>query len=155
MRGHLTFHRTPEAVKYYFPKSACILTGTIFVKNADRAYDHFSKYSRHGEDSFFHITLSLPTGMTLSPPRWRDEIREHLKARGANSSQCPWLAWRDTSTASEHIHLYGLLRTFDGRPVAVRDDNVVGTAFHPELTDDQRVHEYFLREVAGKSSEVL
>jgi len=27
-----------------------------------------------------------------------------------------------------------------GRPVAVRQDNVVGTAFHPELTDDSRLH---------------
>jgi 5'-phosphate synthase pdxT subunit len=33
-----------------------------------------------------------------------------------------------------------VLATFDGRPVAVREDNVVGTAFHPELTDDSRVH---------------
>ncbi|WP_178915359.1 pyridoxal 5'-phosphate synthase glutaminase subunit PdxT [Natronomonas gomsonensis] len=33
-----------------------------------------------------------------------------------------------------------VLATFDGRPVAVREDNVVGTAFHPELTDDSRIH---------------
>ncbi|MUV85485.1 pyridoxal 5'-phosphate synthase glutaminase subunit PdxT [Natronomonas sp. CBA1123] len=33
-----------------------------------------------------------------------------------------------------------VLATFDGRPVAVRADNVVGTAFHPELTDDSRIH---------------
>jgi 5'-phosphate synthase pdxT subunit len=32
------------------------------------------------------------------------------------------------------------LATFDGRPVAVREGNVVGTAFHPELTDDSRIH---------------
>src|SRR6056297_648242 len=117
MRGYLTFHKSPEAVKYYFPRSARILTGTIFVRNADRAYDRFAGYSRQVEDSFFHITLSLPTSMTLSPPRWRDEIREHLRARGANPAHLPWLAWRDTSTAVEHIHLYGLLRTFDGRPI--------------------------------------
>ena len=34
-----------------------------------------------------------------------------------------------------------VLAEFDGRPVAVRQDNVVGTAFHPELTDDSRIHE--------------
>ena len=33
-----------------------------------------------------------------------------------------------------------VLAEFDGRPVAVRQDNVVGTAFHPELTDDSRLH---------------
>lgn len=117
MRGYLTFHRKPEAVKYYFPKSARILTGTIFVRNEGRAYDHFEKYSRYDEDNFFHITLSLPRGITLSRQRWRDEIDEHLRSRGTNPAQVPWLAWLDTSTAAEHIHLYGLLRTFDGRPV--------------------------------------
>jgi 5'-phosphate synthase pdxT subunit len=29
----------------------------------------------------------------------------------------------------------------DGRPVAVRDGPVVGTSFHPELTDDYRIHD--------------
>lgn len=33
------------------------------------------------------------------------------------------------------------LATVDGRPVAVRDGPVVATAFHPELTDDPRVHD--------------
>ena len=33
-----------------------------------------------------------------------------------------------------------VLAEFDGRPVAVRQNNVVGTAFHPELTDDSRLH---------------
>ncbi len=33
-----------------------------------------------------------------------------------------------------------VLAEFDGRPVAVRDGPVVGTAFHPELTDDVRLH---------------
>jgi 5'-phosphate synthase pdxT subunit len=32
------------------------------------------------------------------------------------------------------------LATIDGRPVAVRQDNVVGTSFHPELTPDSRLH---------------
>lgn len=29
-------------------------------------------------------------------------------------------------------------------PIAVREDNILGTSFHPELTDDLRIHEYFL-----------
>ncbi|MFB6102483.1 MAG: pyridoxal 5'-phosphate synthase glutaminase subunit PdxT [Haloplanus sp.] len=33
-----------------------------------------------------------------------------------------------------------VLATWDGRPVAVRDGPVVATAFHPELTDDDRIH---------------
>jgi 5'-phosphate synthase pdxT subunit len=39
---------------------------------------------------------------------------------------------------------------YGGHGVFVRQANVMGTAFHPELTRDRRVHEYFLREfVAG------
>jgi 5'-phosphate synthase pdxT subunit len=30
------------------------------------------------------------------------------------------------------------------RPVAVREGNVLATAFHPELTDDSRLHNYFI-----------
>lgn len=33
-----------------------------------------------------------------------------------------------------------VLAEWDGDPVAVRDGNVVGTSFHPELTDDVRIH---------------
>jgi 5'-phosphate synthase pdxT subunit len=32
----------------------------------------------------------------------------------------------------------------DGRPVAVRQGNVIATAFHPELTDDRRLHRLLL-----------
>ena len=35
----------------------------------------------------------------------------------------------------------------DGRPVAVRQGNMLATAFHPELTNDPRIHELFARMV--------
>lgn len=41
-----------------------------------------------------------------------------------------------------------VLAEIDDNTVAVRDGPVVGTAFHPELTDDHRVHDlaFFMRE---------
>jgi 5'-phosphate synthase pdxT subunit len=36
----------------------------------------------------------------------------------------------------------------DGRVVAVEQDNLLGTSFHPEMTGDTRFHEYFLKKVA-------
>ena len=36
------------------------------------------------------------------------------------------------------------LSVFDGKIVAVQQGNQLATAFHPELTDDTRVHRYFL-----------
>ncbi|MCI0440896.1 MAG: pyridoxal 5'-phosphate synthase glutaminase subunit PdxT, partial [Chloroflexi bacterium] len=38
----------------------------------------------------------------------------------------------------------------DGRAVAVRQGNLLATAFHPELTDDTRVHELFVK-IASRS----
>lgn len=37
----------------------------------------------------------------------------------------------------------------DGRVVAVEQDNLLGTAFHPEMTGDTRFHKYFLAKVAA------
>jgi 5'-phosphate synthase pdxT subunit len=39
----------------------------------------------------------------------------------------------------------------DGKPVAVRQDAMLATAFHPELTDDDRVHDLFRRIVEGSA----
>lgn len=39
----------------------------------------------------------------------------------------------------------------DGTAVAVRQGNLVATAFHPELTEDLRLHDYFLSIVNGNS----
>jgi len=37
-----------------------------------------------------------------------------------------------------------LIAQHDGHGVFVREKNVIGTSFHPELTGDDRVHRYFL-----------
>jgi 5'-phosphate synthase pdxT subunit len=36
------------------------------------------------------------------------------------------------------------LATIDGHPVAVRQDHILATAFHPELTADDRLHRMFI-----------
>ena len=38
-----------------------------------------------------------------------------------------------------------IARLKDGRPVAVRQDRMLATAFHPELVGDDRVHQHFAR----------
>jgi 5'-phosphate synthase pdxT subunit len=43
-----------------------------------------------------------------------------------------------------------LLATHGGHGVFVRQGNVMGTSFHPELTKDYRVHAYFVREMMQK-----
>ncbi|HSP60541.1 MAG TPA: pyridoxal 5'-phosphate synthase glutaminase subunit PdxT [Ornithinimicrobium sp.] len=40
-----------------------------------------------------------------------------------------------------------VLARVDGHPVAVRQDRLLATSFHPEVTDDHRIHELFVRMV--------
>lgn len=51
----------------------------------------------------------------------------------------PWI-----ESAGEGVQV---LAEVNGHGVAAVQDNVLVTAFHPELTDDTRVHEYFLQMV--------
>ena len=50
--------------------------------------------------------------------------------------RAPWIR--------EHGPEVELLAAVDGHPVAARQGNVLGVAFHPELSGDARVHECFL-----------
>lgn len=42
------------------------------------------------------------------------------------------------------------LAEVDGQVVAVRQDNMLATTFHPELTNVQRVHKYFLAMISNQ-----
>jgi 5'-phosphate synthase pdxT subunit len=39
-----------------------------------------------------------------------------------------------------------VLATIDGEAIAVRQANAIATSFHPELTDDTRIHRWFVHE---------
>jgi pyridoxal 5'-phosphate synthase pdxT subunit len=45
-----------------------------------------------------------------------------------------------------------VLASVDGHPVLARDGRILVAAFHPELTDDTRVHELFLDSVREELS---
>lgn len=55
--------------------------------------------------------------------------------------RAPWIesAWDDAR----------ILARLDGHGVMVRQKRILGTSFHPELTDDRRVHRYFCDMVAA------
>lgn len=40
-----------------------------------------------------------------------------------------------------------------GEPVGVRQGRLLGLCFHPELTDDRRLHRYFLAECCGRPAD--
>ena len=52
-------------------------------------------------------------------------------------------------SVGEGVNVLGALG--DGRIVAVEQGNLLGTSFHPEMTGDTRIHEYFLRKIQAAS----
>jgi 5'-phosphate synthase pdxT subunit len=42
-----------------------------------------------------------------------------------------------------------VLAAYEGHPVAIREGNVLACAFHPELTDDSRLHALFMAMTTG------
>lgn len=48
-----------------------------------------------------------------------------------------------------------LSRLPDGRPVAARQGNLFATSFHPELTNDSRIHRWFAEQCLQKAGEVV
>ena len=42
-----------------------------------------------------------------------------------------------------------VLASIDGWPVLVKKDKLLASAFHPELTEDTRLHQYFLDSISG------
>jgi 5'-phosphate synthase pdxT subunit len=45
-----------------------------------------------------------------------------------------------------------LLASYEGHPVAIREGSVLACAFHPELTDDPRLHALFMAMATGTRS---
>lgn len=49
--------------------------------------------------------------------------------------------------AGTNVHI---LARFDNKAVLAQEGNLLASSFHPELTDDIRLHQYFVRMVAGR-----
>jgi 5'-phosphate synthase pdxT subunit len=58
--------------------------------------------------------------------------------------RAPWIA--------EHGPAVEILATVDGHPVAAREGNLLGVAFHAELGNDDRLHRRFLESVVEAAS---
>ena len=45
-----------------------------------------------------------------------------------------------------------VLASFNGHPVAIRQGHLLATSFHPELTGDNRIHQFFVDQLCKESS---
>jgi pyridoxal 5'-phosphate synthase pdxT subunit len=59
--------------------------------------------------------------------------------------RAPWVEEQGTDVE--------VLAQVDGHPVAVRQGNILAVAFHPELTDDGRIHAWLVERIRETSTE--
>jgi 5'-phosphate synthase pdxT subunit len=59
--------------------------------------------------------------------------------------RAPWV--------EEHGEDVEVLAEIDGHPVAVRQGDILAVAFHPELTEDGRIHEWLVERIRERSAE--
>ncbi|SIR98404.1 pyridoxal 5'-phosphate synthase glutaminase subunit PdxT [Natronorubrum thiooxidans] len=69
--------------------------------------------------------------------RQKDSFEAPLDVAGLDE---PYPAVFIRAPAIDDVGDATVLASWDGRPVAVKQGSVVGTAFHPELTPDSRIH---------------
>lgn len=59
--------------------------------------------------------------------------------------RAPWI--------SEHGDQVRVLATLDGHPVAARQQRMLAVAFHTELTDDRRLHNWLVKAASGSEAQ--
>ena len=77
-------------------------------------------------------------------------FRADLKFKGIGSYPAVFIRAPYIEKAEKDVEV---LAECDGKIVAARQKNMLATAFHPELTDDLRIHSYFLNMIKGEVSE--
>ena len=70
------------------------------------------------------------------------KIKNFEKEFRAVFIRAPWV-----ERIGDDVEVLATIKTSDNKehPVMVRQNNLLATAFHPELTTDSRIHEYFLQ----------
>lgn len=77
--------------------------------------------------------------------RQRESFEVNLEVKGvATDFKAVFIRAPYIMEVNENVEI---LSTFDNKIVAVRQEHLLGSAFHPELTDDPRMHQYFVEMV--------
>jgi 5'-phosphate synthase pdxT subunit len=74
-----------------------------------------------------------------------DSFEQDLDVAGLNSGPFHAIFIRAPVVTRVGERVKVLAALADGKPVAVRQGHLLATSFHPELTRDTRLHQYFLR----------
>src|SRR3712207_867594 len=90
-------------------------------------------------NAFGRQVRSFETDLELPPLVAEQGARPPVQSLRAVFIRAPWV--------EEHGPDVEVLASVDGHPVAVRQGNVLAVAFHPELTDDDRLHRWLVDRV--------
>ncbi|MFH0860469.1 MAG: pyridoxal 5'-phosphate synthase glutaminase subunit PdxT [Candidatus Altiarchaeota archaeon] len=76
--------------------------------------------------------------------RQRESFESYIRipALGKKPYRCVFIRAPVIEEAGRQVKV---MAEYEGKPVMARQDNLLAVAFHPELTEDTRVHAYFLR----------
>jgi len=82
--------------------------------------------------------------------RQKDSFETELSISVLGEKPFPGIFIRAPLIEQENSGVEILARLADGTSVAARQKKLLASAFHPELTNDLRLHQYFLDIVAGR-----
>lgn len=102
----------------------------------------------------FETTISLKDSALFGAQEAKDasfpalDMHGKTEKAGLDAEECHGVfirAPRIRSVDSSDVKVLAVLREDAEHVVAVQQDNIMATAFHPELTEDLRWHVYFVR----------
>lgn len=74
--------------------------------------------------------------------RQRESFEAEIDFKGIGKYKAVFIRAPIVEEVGENVEV---LAKFEDKIVAVQQENVLGLAFHPELTEDTRIHEYFIK----------
>jgi 5'-phosphate synthase pdxT subunit len=77
-----------------------------------------------------------------------ESFESPLRIEGMNGEEFPGVFIR--APLVERTGDVKVIATYEGHPVAVRQNRILALCFHPELTDDVRLHREFVRMAASR-----
>lgn len=105
--------------------------------------------SRQGRLSLMDISVKRNA---FGPQRFSFETRLNIKALGPQPFHAVFIRGPVVSSAGAAVEV---LAEIEQGIVMARQDNYLVTAFHPEITDDPRVHQYFIEMVKAANEKKL
>lgn len=119
MRRFLSRYDQAYPVFLYLSKSGQIMGGSLAEKEWRGAVHAFRQFEKPQGEGLVHLTLSLPSGMTMSDAEWHDVSMHVLQASGLPPDLVPWVQWGRERTTCDHIHIVAGTQTFTGRTLDV------------------------------------